>query len=391
MSLTPTSSPEFPLSEGEAALGRMAGGVAHAFTDLVTAISAATAALEATPLSEEARTQAVASLRQAVRRTERLLDRLQTVGRTTAPLAAPLDLSAVIRDSEAEWRQLAGPDVGLTVDVPSDPVEVIGEWLLLSEACTELVRNSLAAMPFGGALLVQLLPLSDVARTLATWPEVRGRRGVILRVRDTGVGIDPADLPVLFEPFGTRRGTGGLGLPLVRAIARQHRGDVRVQAADGGGTIVEMFLPVPRADRVVGHISGEFAAIPSSTGAAVLVVDDEDAVRSAIVRVLRRAGYEVFAVTGPGEALALAASHQGVLDLVLTDIAMPDMDGLELARRLRELRPGLAIIPMSGHAADVSESRWRHVDPKRLLAKPFTAEALLAAVHDALASKPADG
>lgn len=238
-------------------------------------------------------------------------------------------------------------------------------------------------MPFGGRVEVVVRRHRANGEDLARWQLEAPAAGAEILVRDNGVGIDPGDLRYLFEPFATRSGTGGIGLSMAAAIARQHGGGLSVAPAPSQGTDVRIFLPLasdaPASVRLVAEPTA-----PPSGAETILVVDDDDAVRSVIARVLRRAGYTVFAVTGPGEALALADAHRGGLDLLLTDIAMPEMDGLELSRRLQQSRPGLEVLPMSGYAPDITASRWKHADPNRLLRKPFTAARLLEAVREAL-------
>jgi hypothetical protein len=238
-------------------------------------------------------------------------------------------------------------------------------------------------MPFGGPITVALRPHRAAGDDLAMWRLADEADGAEIRVTDSGVGIDPTDVPLLFEPFATKAGTGGIGLSVVNAVARQHGGGVHVGPAPAGGTEVRLFLPLASHAPATVRMVAEPTAPPTG-GETILVVDDDDSVRGVITRVLRRAGYTVFAVTGPGEALALGDAHRGGIDLLLTDIAMPEMDGLELARRLQQSRPGLEILPMSGYAPDVTASRWKHADPSRLLRKPFTAARLLEAVREAL-------
>lgn len=365
------------------AVQRMAGGVSHAFNDLVTAVSANSTLLEDATMPSGERGEVVSALLVAVGRMERLLERLQTVSRASTQLASPFDLGTALRESEPDWRGLLGDGIEFTVSVPDAPLPMLGERAAMVDAVTELLLNARAAMPFGGAISVSVRPHRATGDDLGLWNLPQEADGVELLIQDTGVGIDPADIPHLFEPFATRAGTGGIGLAMVAAIARQHGGGLSIDAREAGGTAVRFFAPVASNAPAALRLIAEPEAPPTGRE-TILVVDDDDAVRSVIARVLRRAGYTVFAVTGPGEALALADAHRGGLDLLLTDIAMPEMDGVELARRLQLQRPGLEVLPMSGYAPDLSASRWRHTDVSRLLSKPFTAARLLEAVRDVL-------
>ncbi|MFN8875579.1 MAG: response regulator [Gemmatimonadota bacterium] len=365
------------------ALQRMAGGVAHAFNDLVTAISANAQLLEDPTLSAVERGEIVTSLTEAVARMERLLERLQTVSRSGTQLAAPFDLAAAVRDTAADWRVQLGDHVTLEVRTPDTTVPILGERAAVLDAVTDLLLNARQAMPFGGLVTVEVTPCRATGDDVMRWQLAGELEGAELRVSDTGVGVDPADASHLFEPFATKAGTGGIGLAVVAAVARQHGGGVLVEPSVTGGTAVRIFLPLASNAPATVRLIAE-PEVPPTGAETILVVDDDDAVRSVIVRALRRAGYTVFAVTGPGEALALADAHRGGIDLLLTDVAMPDMDGPELARRLQLMRPGLEVLPMSGFAPDKTASRWKHADHVRLLRKPFTASRLLEAVREAL-------
>lgn len=365
------------------AVQRMAGGVSHAFNDLVTAVSANAALLDDTTMPAAERADVLSALLGAVGRMERLLERLQTVSRSSTQLASPFELTAALREAETDWRALLTEPFEFSLELPEETLAVLGERTAVVDAVTELLRNARAAMPFGGTVAVAAAPHRATGDDLRRWQLPQEAEGVEIQVRDTGVGVDPSDEPVLFEPFATRAGTGGIGLAMVAAIARQHGGGLSVESRETGGTTVRLFLPLASDAPASIRLIAEPAAPPTGRE-TILVVDDDDAVRSVVARVLRRAGYTVFAVTGPGEALALADAHRGGLDLLLTDIAMPEMDGLELARRLQLRRAGLEVLPMSGYAPDVTASRWKHADPSRLLRKPFTAARLLEAVRDAL-------
>lgn len=363
----------------------MAGGVAHAFNDLVTAISANAQLLEDPTLSAGERGEIVASLTEAVARMERLLERLQTVSRSGTQLAAPFDLAAAVRDAAADWRLQLGDQVTLEVRTPGATVPILGEHAAVLDAVTDLLLNARQAMPFGGLVTVEVAPCRATEDDVTRWQLAGELDGAELRVSDAGVGIDPADASHLFEPFATKAGTGGIGLAVVAAVARQHGGGVMVEPSLTGGTTVRIFLPLASNAPDTVRLTAE-PEVPSTGAETILVVDDDDAVRSVIVRSLRRAGYTVFSVTAAGEALALADAHRGGIDLLLTDVAMPDMDGPELARRLQLKRPGLEVLPMSGFAPDMTASRWRHADATRLLRKPFSASRLLEAVREALDS-----
>lgn len=352
----------------------MAAGIAHTLNDLVTAIGAnADLLAEPAPTADDHR-EIAKSVRAAVDRVSVFLERLETLARPSLVVAGPVDLTASLRAAEQGWRRLLGPAHELQLELPGTPVLVNGDETELIDAVGELLTNSRDAMPFGGVIRVTVEEGKSA-------PPPRSRKGVAVVVTDTGVGIPLSDLDKVFEPFAAAERGGGLGLPVVASIARQHGGVARIAHTGPGGTVVELWLPAEeQASGTSTYVTGEH----SGAGETILVLDDDDGVRAVTARVLKRAGYHVRAVTGGEEALAFAESHRGEIHLLVTDVAMPDIDGYEVARRLQKLRPGLKVLTMSGFPASAIEARQRGEDFGPLLRKPFTFQALLDAVRAAL-------
>jgi CheY-like chemotaxis protein len=359
----------------------MAAGVAHALSDLSATIASAATLLGDTSRTAEQRAETLAALQRSAASLERLLDRLTVMARTRLEVPAPFDVADLVAEVGRAWEDKLGADVTLSVDVAPGPLTVRGERDVVTDALMELLANANRAMQLGGHMSLSAGPWVPTEAEAAAWGLPGRDAGVEIRLADTGVGVDPADAPVLFEPFATHGGHGGMGLAAVQAVARLHRGGVQVERATGGGTVVRLFLPAARDE------PAPLTPVPDAAGVHVLVVDDEDALRSVVARILRRLGYTVYAVTGADEALAFAAAHDGSLDLLLTDIAMPHMDGIELARRMREARPTLRLVLMTGFAGAVSDERWADAGALTVLHKPFAVDDLLHAVRDALQAR----
>lgn len=357
---------------------RMAGGVAHALSDLVATVAGASTLLDDPTRSPAQRSETLAALQRASRELERLLDRLTTMARTRLEVPSSFDVGDVAREVNDLWQARLGADVSLSLDVAPVPLAVRGEREAIADVVHELLANANAAMTLGGHMSLSVGPWDPTDAEAIAWSLPEKGPGVEIRVADTGVGVDPSDVPVLFEPFATHGGSGGMGLAAVQAIARLHGGGVSMERGTGGGTVVRVFLP---ADR---NVPGAIAEVADAADTFVLVVDDEDSLRSVVTRILRRLGFTVYAVTGADEALAFAAAHDGAIDLLLTDIAMPHMDGIELAARLRKVRPSLALVLMTGFAGAVSDERWAETGVVTVLHKPFTVDDLLSAIRAAL-------
>ncbi|HSN13735.1 MAG TPA: response regulator, partial [Anaeromyxobacteraceae bacterium] len=219
---------------------------------------------------------------------------------------------------------------------------------------------------------------------------------VLLSVKDTGSGMTKDVQEQVFEPFFTTKAPGagtGLGLPTVYGIVRQNDGVIHVDSEPGRGTSFEIYLPrrgAPAADQGgTGEAAAPrdvFARRPGPGAETLLLVEDDDSVRRAVRRVLERLGYRVLVAATPGDALRIAREHAGTIHLLVTDVVMPEMDGGELASRLRGERPGIALLFTSGYPAQLTSARGTLREGVTFLAKPFAADQLAEKVREALAA-----
>jgi CheY-like chemotaxis protein len=209
---------------------------------------------------------------------------------------------------------------------------------------------------------------------------------VLLAVRDDGCGMDGETMAKLFEPFFTTKALGqgtGLGLSTVYGIVTQNRGFVRVESAPGAGTTLCVYLPRYEGSAETAPV--EIQARPARPGSGtILVVEDESAILEMCRRMLGRAGYRVLAASTPGEALALAGAHAGEIHLLLTDLVMPEMNGLDLAARLQASHPGLRLLFMSGYTPDAAAHQRGLPPGAHFLQKPFAMNTLAEQVRRAL-------
>jgi two-component system cell cycle sensor histidine kinase/response regulator CckA len=237
-------------------------------------------------------------------------------------------------------------------------------------------------MPEGGTLTLDTENVEVDAAYASTRPNVRPGRYVRLRVSDTGVGMDRATAARAFEPFFTTKAKGdgtGLGLATVHGIVAQAGGSVQIYSEAGLGTTFTILLPTTDAP-VPGEAGNGETQPPRGGGETILVVEDEPALLEVTRRILDENGYDVLVATGGPEALKLATEHQGEIDVLLTDVVMPEMLGKEVAERLSALRPGVRVLFMSGYAQPVVGLTGEIID------KPFTETALLGRLRAVLAS-----
>jgi two-component system NtrC family sensor kinase len=369
------------------AVGRLAGGVAHDFNNLLTVISGFTemalaGLAPADPLRRDLEQIALAGERGAA-----LTRQLLAFSRKQTLEPKSFSLGQVVRDAESMVRRLVGEDV--TIDFRASADEgglVMAEPGQIEQVLMNLVVNARDAMPSGGRLSIGTATVRFDAESAARRVKMKAGAYAVLTVADTGHGMDPETLSRIFEPFFTTKGAGrgtGLGLSTVYGIVRQAGGHIGVESEPGRGTTFTIYLPdavsmPPRRDPAPLR-----TPVIAAGSATVLLVEDESAVRTLVRTVLTRGGYQVLEAADGEAALALARSHDGAIDLLLTDIVMPKMNGRDLASAVGDVRPGTRILFMSGYesAADEEDDT---ASAGAFIQKPFVAEALARKVRQVL-------
>jgi two-component system, cell cycle sensor histidine kinase and response regulator CckA len=283
-----------------------------------------------------------------------------------------LDVKEVIRDTTDMLRRLIGEDVVLISDLSPRLDPVRADRAQIEQVIVNLVVNARDAMPHGGRI------------TLAT-ANVRVEPGDFVRftVRDTGVGIDPQARARLFEPFYTTKGPGkgtGLGLATVYGIVKRAGGHVRVESEPGRGALFEVLLPRSASDAASVAPAMERIEPPRGRG-TILLIEDDDAVRDFVGFVLRQQGYTVLDAEHGPRALEIANAHEGEIDLLISDVVMPQMHGFEVAKALRRSRPSLRVLHISGYPGDAIPG------DADFLAKPFSRETLLERVSQLIRAR----
>jgi PAS domain S-box-containing protein len=361
-------------------LGRLAGGMAHDFNNLMTAVLGhASFAGASLPEGHEARAE-LEEIEQAALRAAELTRQLLAFARLQVLAPRIVDVSALVVSLDGLLRRLIGEDVELATSLGPEPACASLDPSQLEQVLVNLAVNARDAMPGGGRLELSTACVSvDETSKLPLAPG----RYVRVSVRDTGHGIDAAAREHLFEPFFTTKAPGkgtGLGLATCYGIARQCGGHIAVESAPGAGARFDVYLP-----RVEGPASpppDTQKGPPPRGSETVLLVEDEPPVRRVALRALRENGYRVIEAADGDEALARARRHPGPVHLLVTDVVMPRMGGIELARRLRALRPETRVIHVSGY---VEPSRWDVPGVSgAFLQKPFLPETLLRKVREVL-------
>ncbi len=356
------------------AVGRLAGGVAHDFNNLMTVVANFSELLLEQALPESARDD-VEQIRRAAERATALTRQLLAFSRRQRMELKLVDVHALLGDLEKMLGRLIGAGVELRVRTPQQPLFIRADRGQLEQVIVNLVVNACDAMPAGGRLDI------TTARVQFDGPGGEGgaRAGDYVRVvvSDTGTGMDAETMRRAFEPFFTtkdERGTG-LGLSTVYGIVRQHGGHVLLLSEPGRGTSVEVYLPAAEAE-APAESTTEAAAVERGVG-TVLVVEDDEQVRQAASASLERSGFRALLAANGDEALAIARGRNDI-DAVLADLVLPGIGGREVARQIAALRPGVQIVLMSGHAGEAANAG------EEVLEKPFTQRALVAKMQAVL-------
>jgi len=373
------------------AIGRLAGGVAHDFNNLLTVITTSTALLLEFERSDEDREdlEAIAS---AAARAASLTQQLLLFSRRQVLSHQPVNLNELIRELNPMLRRLLRENLEVSCVLSDEIGMVTADPTQLHQVIMNLAVNASDAMPNGGRLTIETHNVVLDDHYTDHRPDVTPGPHVMLVVTDTGHGMDATTVSKIFEPFFTTKGVGqgtGLGLATTYAVVAQLGGHIRVYSEPGHGAAFKIFLPhAPIAD--AAFESGT-ARMPDEVAyhlpATILLVEDEDSVRRTIKRTLERAGYDVLEASDGEKALAVAGHHTEPIDLVVTDVMMPGMNGREFADALLQTHPGVGVVFMSGYTDETVSQRGLVDSTRMFLQKPFTGDQLLSAIRDLIPTR----
>jgi CheY-like chemotaxis protein len=297
-----------------------------------------------------------------------------------------VSLNTLIRNLEKMLHPLLGERIQIVVRASASLGAVRADPGQLEHILMNLAVNARDAMPRGGTVTVETAN-ADLSEAFSrTHPGTLAGQYVMLSVQDTGTGIDEHTLAHIFEPFFTTKEPGkgtGLGLSMVYGIVKQSGGYITVDSEVGAGTTFRIYLPRVNGTEELQSLEAKPAAREPGSG-TVLLVEDEDAVRSLVETILTSDGYKVLVADSPEEATGICRAFPGTIDVLLTDVVMPEMSGPELADRLLGLRSGLRVIYMSGYAGEHLDEQGVSAEGASLLQKPFTAAALEEKIRQAL-------
>jgi two-component system cell cycle sensor histidine kinase/response regulator CckA len=370
------------------AVGRLAGGIAHDFNNMLTAINGYSELLigklgEDDPLHRQA-----FQIHHAGQRAAALTRQLLAFSRRQVLQPSVLDLNAAIAETRDMIQRLVGEDVAVETRLDPAAEPVLADETQVQQVLVNLAANARDAMPQGGVLAVETASVTvdpEQAREAVATPG----RYTRIRIADTGMGMDDHQLAQVFEPFYSTKGDAGVGLGLatVYGIVRQSGGFITVSSAAGRGSTFDVYLPVT----ALRGEPDEAAADPDAGAAGVgtvLLVEDEEVVRSIVTEMLEQGGYRVLAAADGSEAVRIAQTEPGTIDALVTDVVMPGMSGQEAARLVAEEKPGIRTLFVSGYNESAIQHHGVLAPGTTFLQKPFTSADLTATLRELLEPAP---
>jgi PAS domain S-box-containing protein len=368
------------------AVGLLAGGIAHDFNNLLTVILSGAEFLEDALAPGDPRRADADQILVAARRAEALTRQLLAFSRRQVLHPTIHDLNQVVLGVSKMVRRLIGEDVDVRLSLSPEPSFVLADGALLEQALMNLVVNARDALPDGGRVEIST-DCRDVPPTEATRLEITPGRYAVLAVGDNGRGMDPETLARIFEPFFTTKQHGrgtGLGLSTVYGIVKQGGGAIEVESKPGAGSRFSMLFPVkPAPVHPAPPVRRAERAPAGPRSPVVLIAEDELAVRAVAERCLQQRGYRVRSAPDGESALRLV-DELPEIDLLLTDVVMPGMNGRQLAEAFRGVRPRTPVLFMTGYTDDTALRLGIETHRVRILSKPFTPDGLVAAVAEAI-------
>ncbi|MFL5520362.1 MAG: ATP-binding protein [Gemmatimonadales bacterium] len=367
------------------AVGRLAGGVAHDFNNLLTVIISYSELILSQAGDDRVLAGDVGEIRNAADRAAALTRQLLSFSRRQVLQPASLDINSVVRGAEGLLRRLIGPEIEIVARLDPAAGTVYADRGQLEQVIMNLVVNARDAMPDGGVLTVETALVSAADASEAARAASTADRFATIIVRDTGKGMDPETMRRIFDPFFTTKEVGrgtGLGLATVHGIMEQSGGAVSVQSTPGYGSEFRILLPALGTAPRAAEATVETTAGAMARGSGrVLLVEDDPSVREGVRRMLGASGYEVVEAADGSAALATLARDAHAFEVLLSDVAMPSLDGRQLSREVRARWPGLPIVLMSGFADP--DAVQRDIPGVTFLQKPLEVATLVAAVQGA--------
>lgn len=366
------------------AVGQLAGGVAHDFNNLITIINGYTDLLMAKIKPDDPLVPYAQQIHRAGDRAASVTRQLLAFSRKQVVQPQLIDLASLVTNLTRMLKVMIGEDIEVSIHARPNLRKIFADPGQIEQVLLNLAVNARDAMPTGGKLIIESDNRDLDAASVSPYPGTAPGRYVAVSVTDTGCGMSPETRKQIFQPFFTTKETGkgtGLGLAIVSGIAKQINGIVEVDSELGKGSTFRLFLP--EADGAVAGASQAKGAAAPRGSATILVVEDEEPLRDLVRESLRLRGYTVLEAANGREAIAVLEKNLAAIQLVITDVVMPQMGGPELSEHVRRRRPEIKVLLMTGYSDRIEEIQRSGVT---LLPKPFVPEQLAKTVHELLSN-----
>jgi two-component system cell cycle sensor histidine kinase/response regulator CckA len=370
------------------AVGRLAGGIAHDFNNLLTVILGRCELLMQLLQEGSMHRSYTEEIQTAITQAASLIQQLLAFSRKQAIQYEPVDLNEVVKNTQGMLERLIPENIQLSTVLTTELGLIRANRTQIEQVMLNLVVNARDAMPMGGTLTIETEPFELSESTPNPQLDLGPGEYVLLTVRDTGTGMDAETLSHIFEPFYTTKQKGkgtGLGLPTVYGIVKQSGGSINVQSKPNSGTTFRIYLP--RTEDVPKRVAAPKGELQRGSE-TILVVEDNRTVRQLTVEMLMTRGYRVLSADSGEEAMRLCKNCEGGVDLLLTDVIMPQESGPSLAERVTRMKPDIKVLYMSGYAQEMINQQGLLDGTVALLTKPFTMHELSVKVREVLDSKP---
>lgn len=369
-------------------IGNLVGGIAHDLGNLLVPILLGVKVLSSRYSDNEKTMRTLEMIRRSAQRGSDMVKQVLAFARGVEGERVHLHIDQVIKEVEKITTETFPATIKVNVEVNEEVPAVLGDTTQLQQVIMNLCVNARDAMPDGGALEIVADSVTLSERSSRANPDAEPGEYVCICVTDTGSGIPPDVLDKVFEPFFTTKPSGkgtGLGLSSVYSIVKSHGGFVDVESEEGEGTTFRVYIPTAPPEGVVNG-EQEQVRFEFGNGETILLVDDEEFILDTAAETLQESGFNVLTAENGRAAIDLFEERSSEIDLVITDLMMPEVDGLETIREIKKRRPDVPIIAASGMAIDRSQEAI-DAGAAFFVSKPFTAEKLLSAINDALPQK----
>lgn len=367
-------------------VGLLAGGVAHDFNNMLAAVQGfAELAIDSADTSSQVKNE-IAEIIKASKKARDLTQQLLAFARIQPLDIKRIDINKVIKDFTGMLSRTLRGNIEIKNNLCENPGSIEGDPIQIEQVILNLTLNSQDAMPRGGTITIETSRVEIEEDFVRKYENISAGQYILLSVSDSGSGIESGIIDKIFDPFFTTKEFGkgtGLGLSTVYGIVKQHGGMIHVYSEKGKGTIFKIYLPV-KDNKAENDITSTVKSVNITGSETILAVEDNPEVRNLLETVLKKNGYTAFIAEDAETALSISSSYEGIIHLLITDVIIPDMNGLQLYNKISEMRPDIKSIYISGYTANVIAHNGKLDEGINFIQKPFSISDFIRKVREVL-------